>query len=545
MTEPEADPAALEFVLRYHEASKHAFGRFAPGPGRLDWATQPDPFRRYRGAPVLSLPKPSPTGGPSYDEVLCGGALRPRPPDLQTVSALLFDSMALSAWKRSGQVSWALRVNPSSGNLHPTEAYVVCGPVRGLSSVPAVFHYAPREHALEQRAEIDPALWQRLAAALPTQCLLVGLTSIHWREAWKYGERAFRYCQHDVGHALAAVAIAAAGLGWHASLLEDPGTEELAWLLGVWDARGAEPEWPDCLIAICPGSANADPDLDAGVARGFRDLPWQGTPNALSPSHVHWPLLEEVSGAGRKLRTHLPRPAARESADRPKAPARALSLREVVRRRRSAVAMDSIATLRRAAYYRMLAATLPGRPPFSAWPWPAQLDLVVFAHRITGLAPGLYLQARSPSRLDALRRELRPEFRWEVPEACPEGLGLYLLVRGDVSHLAMQVSCFQEIASDGCFAVAMLACFEEPLRATGAWYYPRLFWESGMIGQVLYLEAEAAGLRGTGIGCFFDDPVHDLLGLTGRAHQDLYHITVGGPVEDSRLTTLPAYPEMP
>ena len=63
-----------------------------------------------------------------------------------------------------------------------------------------------------------------------------------------------------------------------------------------------------------------------------------------------------------------------------------------------------------------------------------------------------------------------------------------------------------------------------------------------MIGQVLYLEAEAAGVRGTGIGCFFDDPVHSLLGLETQRFQSLYHFTVGHPIEDQRLTTLPAYP---
>lgn len=36
--------------------------------------------------------------------------------------------------------------------------------------------------------------------------------------------------------------------------------------------------------------------------------------------------------------------------------------------------------------------------------------------------------------------------------------------------------------------------------------YPRLFWETGVLGQVLYLEAHAVGLSATGIGCFFDDP---------------------------------------
>ena len=63
-----------------------------------------------------------------------------------------------------------------------------------------------------------------------------------------------------------------------------------------------------------------------------------------------------------------------------------------------------------------------------------------------------------------------------------------------------------------------------------------------MIGQTLYLEAEAAGVRATGIGCFFDDPVHELFGLQGRNYQSLYHFTVGGPIEDARLTTLPPYP---
>ena len=65
--------------------------------------------------------------------------------------------------------------------------------------------------------------------------------------------------------------------------------------------------------------------------------------------------------------------------------------------------------------------------------------------------------------------------------------------------------------------------------------------ESGVVGQVLYLEAEAAGARGTGIGCFYDDPVHDVLGLAGHTFQSLYHFTIGMPIEDTRLTTEPGY----
>jgi hypothetical protein len=157
------------------------------------------------------------------------------------------------------------------------------------------------------------------------------------------------------------------------------------------------------------------------------------------------------------------------------------------------------------------------------------------------LTPGLYLLARDPAQIDALRAALNPEFAWAVPPSCPEDLPLYHLAGGDTRAIARRVSCGQDIAADGCFSLGMLAEFERPLTEQGAWVYPRLFWECGMIGQVLYLEAEAAGIRGTGIGCFFDDGMHNLLGLRDRAFQSLYHFTVGGPLEDKRLTTLPAY----
>jgi hypothetical protein len=106
---------------------------------------------------------------------------------------------------------------------------------------------------------------------------------------------------------------------------------------------------------------------------------------------------------------------------------------------------------------------------------------------------------------------------------------------------ASSASCGQDIAGDGAFSLGMIAEFEEPLRTIGPWFYRRLFWEAGLIGQVLYLEAEAAGIRSTGIGCYFDDPVHGLFGFDGNQFQSLYHFTVGGPVEDSRLTTEEPY----
>ena len=99
----------------------------------------------------------------------------------------------------------------------------------------------------------------------------------------------------------------------------------------------------------------------------------------------------------------------------------------------------------------------------------------------------------------------------------------------------------KDIAADGAFSAGMLACFEPTLAAHGATCYPQLYWETGALGQVLYLEAEAIGIRSTGIGCFFDDSTHRVAEMKGHTFQDLYHFTLGGPVDDDRLVTRPPY----
>ena len=222
-----------------------------------------------------------------------------------------------------------------------------------------------------------------------------------------------------------------------------------------------------------------------------------------------------------------------------------VSLRQMIRQRRSAVAMDGQTRISRDRFYRIFQKTLavPGNIPFSTLPWRPHIHLAIFVHRVDDLPAGLYFLVRDPSQRTALEAALTQADPWRRPFGCPEQLELYCLMEGDAREPARQISCSQEIASDSCFSLGMIAEYDEPLALHGPWFYPRLFWEAGVIGQVLYLEAEAAGIGSTGIGCYFDDPMHKLLGLKDRKYQDLYHFTIGGPVEDTRLTTLPSYPD--
>ena len=281
--------AELETVLRYHERTKHHFNRFAAGPGRLDWANQPDPFRRYAGAPLTALPLLAAEVSPAYDDLFTPGAVRAAPLTLGTLSRLLEHSLALSAWKQAGATRWALRVNPSSGNLHPTEGYAFVGGIPELGA-PGLFHYAPREHGLERRAD---------CGFIP-DTVVVGLSSVYWREAWKYGERAFRYCQHDVGHAIGALRIAAAALGWSARVLDEVADETIEALLGLdrdADFDGAERESAELLMAIGPGEL-ATNTVEVEELRAQR---WYGKANRLSVDDpIAYEAIDHVAAASRK-----------------------------------------------------------------------------------------------------------------------------------------------------------------------------------------------------------------------------------------------------
>ncbi len=357
-------------------------------------------------------------------------------------------------------------------------------------------------------------------------------------------------------------------------LLDGVADDSIAALLGLdrlEDFETAEREHPDCLAVVCP----TDPTrglaagqtmfvplyIAAEALRGLTRHRWHGKANRLSRGDpVSWEVIDQVERASWKSSTE-PRvfessPGRSSAESRINHDPRATSIHsdpptagQVIRQRRSALAFDGKTSLSVGRFFRMLARVMPhaerelcNRPtPWDVLPWAPSIHLVLFIHRVDGLVPGLYMLVRDPIKVQSLTQSMRPQFVWASPPDCPVDLPLFLLQEGDARQLAAEVSCHQDIAGDSAFSLGMIAEFESSLRRYGPWFYRRLFWETGLIGQVLYLEAEAAGVRATGIGCFFDDPVHQLMGFSKMSFQSLYHFTIGGHVEDPRLTTLPPY----
>lgn len=531
------DPRGVDTIHAYHQRTKHRLDRYAAGPDSLDWDAQPDAFRRWKGTRWYSLPRSSPEREISWSRL---GEDRPAAPfDLDTLSHLLRLTAAITAWKQYGDARWALRAHPSSGNLHPTETWVVAYWVEGLAD--GLYHYQNEDHTLEWRAGTltaadSPGLW-------------LGFTSIPWREAWKYGERAFRYCQLDMGHVLAAVAYAAALFGWHPRLVPLD-HHALARCLGTdraEDFAGVEAEEPEVMVAIHaprPGDVPLPPlEWDE----------WSGVPSLLDPKPMYrWPVIDEVAAATRGPLPPSPRgewgegegkrsatektdllpglPSQGEGSDPPAT--------RVILQRRSAQAFDGKSVMPAAVFRRILSALLPGGSPvWRMWDRPPRVHPILLVHRVEGLAPGLYILPRSEAGLTGLGEAMRRAFHWTSADA---GLPLYQLVAANAQRTAHTLSCHQDIAAQSAFTLLFAAEFDGPVLENPA-AYRHLHWEAGMLGHCATLEAEAAGWRGTGIGCFFDDADHEVLGLADSRYQVIYHYAVGMPLDDPRITTLPAY----
>src|SRR5207253_1488672 len=82
----DADASPKEVVVAYHERTKHHFHRYAASLGYMDWATQPDPFRRYQGADLIRLPPAKPGRPLPYWQLYALGDVSSEPRALRAVS---------------------------------------------------------------------------------------------------------------------------------------------------------------------------------------------------------------------------------------------------------------------------------------------------------------------------------------------------------------------------------------------------------------------------------------------------------------------------
>jgi SagB-type dehydrogenase family enzyme len=415
-------------VRRYHEQTKHWPGRPSASPYGLDWSREPELFKRY---PRLDAEPPPEALGPL---LRVGAGVHPRRGDPH------------------------YRTFMSAGALHPVELYVATG--IGLS------HYHPGDGALYRlRAEDARAALSRAAVApeLSKVGVVLVLTGILWRTAWKYGPRGWRHVFWDAGAMLANLLALTAGAD--PRLLVAFVDEELAELAGVDGVCEA----PVALLATGAGEPSSGPArLDSPAAESV----------AVSPADRRFPQAEQAQAASSLAGAEEVR-AWRQAAQRFGGGRGGGELPMPVER----------AILRRGSTRRFTPDPVPGAELAAVLDWadspvpgdlPALCSIFVIAHAVAGVDAGAY-RFEPPDRFERVRGDAAR--RW-------------------TAHLTLD----QPLGGEAAATVFFTADLERILSPLGDRGYRAAQLDAGIRAGRASLGAYARGLGATGL-TFYDDEV--------------------------------------
>jgi SagB-type dehydrogenase family enzyme len=507
-------------ALEYHEETKHSELSVRMSMRRLDWANRPAPFKVYKDAPSIPLPCdfPRPHGRALRAIVGADKEAPRRHPDLGLLAEILFFSAGLTRKMGKGENTYYMRAAPATGALYPIELYVVCVEVPGLGA--GIYHFNPLDFALMKLREGDYRA--ELGSAGCSDCLgspvTIILTSLAWRNAWKYEARSYRHWFWDSGVIAANLLATCSSEGLPVKLLLGFVDSEIDALLGLEKGKEATV----AVAAVGAGSASTTPRK---MREGIRSIPFASEP--VSREEVEYPIVWKTNGASalansedvkawresfkpqnREAPHGRPAPALSPAGEADQSPP---ALGEVILRRGSTrkFARRSI-SFEQAS--RIITAS-SGNVPLDLLPaGETLLDLYFVANDVQGLQPGSYFFDRGKASLEQLK----------------EGQ-----FRSMTSYLCLDQPLFGD-ASAVFFLMADLDRVTGSLSNRG---YRAAQFEAGVRAGKIYLSSYALGMGASG-STFYDDAVTEFLSPHAKGKSTMMAVGVGVPTYKVRQGTV-------
>jgi SagB-type dehydrogenase family enzyme len=506
-------------ALDYHEETKHSELSVRTSAHYLDWGNKPSPFKVYRNLPSTPLPRdfPRPMRG-SLDAIRGNGAATRGHADLSVLAELLFFSAGLTRRMKVGPDFYYMRAASATGALYPIELYVVCGEIPGLKA--GVYHFDPLGFALTTLREGDYR--PELGAACGSICLVspfaVVLTSLAWRNAWKYEARSYRHWFWDSGVMAANLLATAASEGLASRLAVGFVDSKVDALLGLKSGKEAA-------VAVAPigiglseapreqwkDAESISPDYGP-PSREEADYPsiWKANGTSSLAS------LSEVESWRGHLRTQIPIEVAADQARYPLRPLEeeehlATPLAETILRRGSTRRFA-----RREITFEQLSAILDastGSIPMDFLPPDAGLvEFYLIANSVLGLPPGSYFFDRT-AKLLALLKE--GQFR---------SMSAYLCLE-------------QPLFGDASVVFFLTADLGRVVSSLGNRGYRAAQFEAGIRAGKIYLSSYSLSVGASG-STFYDDAVTEFFSPHAKGKSTMIAVGVGVPAYRARPGTI-------
>lgn len=212
----------IDIALTYHENTKHSPISIMTSRHYLDWTNRPIPFKIYTELTSISLPTDfsipklnaiSAIGNfaiitsannniNNIDNTIQKGNSNNNGFTLKDLATILFFSAGITREKKYDNGTYYMRAASATGALYPIELYIVCKKINNdIKS--GVYHFNPADFSLtllrngDYRKELSEYVANN--TDILESPLTIILTSIGWRNAWKYQARSYRHWFWDGG----------------------------------------------------------------------------------------------------------------------------------------------------------------------------------------------------------------------------------------------------------------------------------------------------------------------------------------------------------
>ena len=214
----------IKYALEYHQETKHSEVSIRSSSHYLDWDNKPKPFKFYTALPSEALPVDFPIPSLNVitmkdtDQVITSTDTKI---NIKLLSSLLFFSAGITRQLKFPNGNYFMRAAPATGALYPIELYIVTENIDGLKA--GVYHFCPGQFALTKLRDGDHRLllfeasgYDKVTKNSPFTLIL---TSIAWRNAWKYQARSYRHWFWDSGVITANLLATAMSFGLNTKLI--------------------------------------------------------------------------------------------------------------------------------------------------------------------------------------------------------------------------------------------------------------------------------------------------------------------------------------
>ena len=495
-------------ALDYHEATKHSELSIRVSGHLLDWGNRPTPFKVYKNLKAIPLPRDFSL--PSEGSLKAISGIHPkaegRGVDLHTLAQLLFFSAGLTRVAKFNSGPYYMRAAPATGALYPIELYVVCGDISGLKA--GVYHFNALGFSLVQLRDGDHTgeLGAMSDDSVLTAPVTVVLTSLAWRNAWKYGARSYRHWFWDSGVMTANLLATGVSVGLKCGLIMGFVDSEVDRLLCLSERK----ETTIVLAPVGLGPAGSHPKEMRQLSRLSPEV------NLLSSEEVEYPVIWRTHEASSitsrdEVKTWVQsRPTFPESlAVGNKIPLRsakdsvqAPSLGEVILRRGSARRFDRL-PISFEQLSTIIDASTSAIPLDFLKPGEMLVDIYLTANDVKGLQSGAYFYNRRAGCLEELKA------------------GQFRRISG---YLCLE----QPLFSDASAVFYLMTNLNSVIGALGNRGYGAAQFEAGVIAGKVYLSAYSLSMGASG-STFYDDAVTEFFSPHAKDKSTMMAVGVGIP----------------